>query len=145
MNVTRWFVLVLIVIGAISMHAKADSTYVELEAESVLMRYFDALTQGDVFSMRRLMGGQLLETRSKLLENPGYPAYLGEMYARANFSVENIQLTGHGDVLIDVLISFEPEDGGAAHRQYLMRIEPASEGVAETGFRVHVETTPGNL
>jgi hypothetical protein len=113
----------------------------ESEAERVLLRYFDALSQGDTLTLRSLMDGRLLETRSRLLDNPAWPAFLVETFAGATFSIDRIETLSEAEIAIEATIVFGEDD--TIPRRFLLRGESAPADARET-FRIHDESGPGS-
>jgi hypothetical protein len=95
----------------------------EAAAREVLLLYFNALSQGDVGTLRSLMGGALLEKRSRLLDNPTYPAHLVKTYGAARFVINKIETLGTADIAIDASIISTPDE--VLKRRYLLRKEMA--------------------
>jgi hypothetical protein len=91
----------------------------ESEAEAVLIHYFDALSQGDVFTLRSLMAGDLLKKRSLLLNNPTYPAFLISTFGNVRFRIDNVELSSSTSVIIDASI-IDTQDN-IAQRRYILR------------------------
>ena len=111
----------------------------ELEAKGVLHHYLDALKQGDTHTLRSLMAGDLLDSRSMLLENPLWPGYLGSAFGNAQFSVQDMETSGPNEVRIDVLIQYGADDF-SLRRFVLRRDDPDLGGSAP--FRVMEEHDP---
>lgn len=131
--------LLILVLSMSSLSAHAQGT-AESEAEGVLLRYFDALSQGDTLTLRSVMGGTLLETQSPLLDNPAYPAWLVETFAGARFSIDSVETLSEVEVAIEASIVFGVDD--AIPRRYLLRRE-ITESDALGAFRIYDETGPG--
>ena len=130
---------------AIALFAIGPSVYLsaqgqpELGAQTVLERYFDALSQGDVGAMQSLLGGQLLNEQSGLLQNPTYPTFLQEMYGSARFTIERTVTATDTDVVIDVSIAMG-RDNSSQRRFFLQKVQA---GAGEVGtFLIVAETEP---
>jgi len=93
-----------------SMSPTSAATPDELQAEATLMRYFDALKQGDTSALKSLLGGRLLQKRLALLNNPTYPGHLINVYQNAQFYINGQQTTANGRVKITATISFDQQD-----------------------------------
>jgi hypothetical protein len=102
-------------------------------AKAVLMRYFEAMSGGDVRTMRRLMGGDLLAKRSPLLGNPTFPAYLQQTYGGAEFSIDKVERLGPADVGIEAEITVNDE---TLARRFLLRKD------RKGAFFIYGETDP---
>lgn len=119
--------------------ASAPQSEDAIEAQAVLLRYLDALTQGNTGVLRSLLGGDLLEKRRRLLENPTYPAYLTDTYGSARFSIDNIEDRSPANVAIDVSIIIDQTK--ISQRRFLLQKEQSPAG-ADTPFRIFGETNP---
>lgn len=80
-------VLLINVGGSKTIFSQQAQTTDEIEAENVLMSYFDSLTTGDTETIINLLGGDLLKKRTALLNNPDYPEFLRNMYSNAFFEI----------------------------------------------------------
>lgn len=134
--------LLLLAISFLPPGMSASWDAAELEAKGVLLRYFDALSQGDTITLRSLMAGNLLESRRLLLGNPLWPGYLGSEFGSAEFSVERTQATGPDEVSIDTRIVFAEDD--YVVRRFVLRRQDGSAAVPSP-FRVFEEYDPGLL
>jgi hypothetical protein len=136
MMMTRVLLLLVLFLAAGPVALADASSEAEAEARTVLLRYFDALTQGDVSTLRSLMGGELLEKRSRLLDNPTYPEYLVETYQQARFEIERYAVMNEDSIAIDAVIVF-PTDESMVKRFLLTRA--ANGGQSGPRYRVHDE------
>lgn len=80
------------------------------EAESVMNQYFGALVNGDVTTLKALLGGGLLKKRSRLLDNQDYPGYLAATYVNATFEMLNFDTSAPNTVLVEALIRFGQDE-----------------------------------
>lgn len=96
----------------------------EAAAEAALTRYFDALSQGNVITLRSLMAGELLTKRSPLLDNPTYPTFLINTYGNASFQINTVKSLSPSTVTINASIIFDQND--ISQRQYLLRKDTSS-------------------
>jgi len=119
--------------------ASAPQSKHAVEAQTVLLRYLDALAQGDTDVVRSLLGGDLLEKRRRLLENPTYSGYLIDTYGSARFSIDNIEDRSPDSVAIDISVIID--QATISQRRFLLQKEqsPAS---ADAPFRIFGETNP---
>lgn len=115
----------------------ASVSAMEAEAGSVLLRYFDALSQGDTVSMRSLMGGELLDKRSRLLDNPGYPGHLISTYGRAQYTVIDYTTLNDTTVSIDATITLSPEE--TVKMRFLLKKETGPDMITPR-FLIYDET-----
>lgn len=111
----------------------------EIEARGVLLRYLDALRQGDTHTLQALMAGDLLVSRTLLLANPQWPDYLGSTFGDAEFKVERIETAASGRVAIEVSIAFRDDD--LMVRRFVLKREAG--GRSHSLFRVVEEHDPG--
>lgn len=133
----------ILILGLSSINALAVAgAQDEMEAQAVLTRYFDALSQGDTLTLRSLMGGDLLEKRSRLLDNPSYPAFLVETYGSARYSIDNMEIISPTDIAVEASITFDQES--TAQRRFLLRKEPSDNGAAGNYliYRDDIKTAP---
>ncbi len=107
-------------------------------AESVLTRYFAALSQGDTLTLRSLMGGSLLEKRSLLLDNPTYPAHLTSTYGQALFRINSYATFDDNSVSISATIDLSPDE--SINKRFLLKRELRSDMVSPQ-FLIIDETT----
>jgi hypothetical protein len=110
----------------------------ESDAAAVLTRYFDALTQGDVLTLRSLMAGELLKKRSRLLDNPTYPAFLINTYGNARFQIDTVKSIGQSALTINASIIYDQDN--ISQRQYLLR-DDSSSGIS-SAFRIYDDRSP---
>ena len=89
------------------------------EADLVMNRYFDALVNGDVITLKTLLGGDLEEKRAQLLNNPDYGSYLINTYMNAEFQILGYHNSGPDTIAIDVLISFSRNE--FIRKRYLLK------------------------
>ena len=109
----------------------------EAEAGSVLLRYFDALSQGDTAALRSLMGGTLLDKRSSLLDNPAYPGHLISAYGQARYTITGYSSLDDTTVSIDATITLSPEE--SIKKRFLLKMEAGSAMITPR-FLIYDET-----
>jgi len=97
------------------------------EAESVLFSYFTALQTGDVEALGWILGGELRDSMSALLENPDYGSDLVRDYGGADFEIVDLQSLDSGDVVATVDTLLPPYER-LRHRLTLRR-GGSSEGI----------------
>jgi hypothetical protein len=103
--------LFLALLSGLSATGAATSEYAEgIEAKEVLVRYLDALRQGDTITMRSMMSGSHLERHLPLLRNPTWPAYLAETYGATEFSIGRVRSVGANEFVIEAATLHGPED-----------------------------------
>lgn len=123
-----------------SIHTVSSSTLSgpETEAGAVLLRYFDALTQGDTATVRALMGGDLLEKRSRLLDNPTYPTHLINTYGQAHFEINRYNTLDNDTISIDATIFLSPDE--SIKKRYLLKKELQT-NITRSQFLIYEEST----
>jgi hypothetical protein len=109
----------------------------EAEAGTVLIRYFDALTQGDVTALRTLLGGDLLRKRSGLLDNPTYTGHLINTYGQARYKINSYTTLGEGLVSIEATISLSADE--SINKRFLLKREGGADMITPQ-FRIYDET-----
>jgi hypothetical protein len=114
----------------------AASSADEAEARAVLLRYFDALAQGDVLTLRSLLGGDLLEKRYRLLNNPSYPAHLVETYKQAHFRIDQYTVLNEDTIAAEVVIVLSPDEN--VEKRFLL-IREARSGLADSRYLISDE------
>ena len=109
----------------------------EMEAESVLMSYFDSLITGDTERIINLVGGDLLEKRTALLNNPNYSEFLRNMYSNAIFTIVGHKQIKENKVMInaEVLLS-----QGRVMRLEFLLVKQATPSDLITTFRIYDES-----
>lgn len=108
------------------------------EAESVMNQYFAALVNGDVVTLKLLLGGDLLKKRSRLLDNPEYPGYLSSTYTNAAFRLLNINSADPDFVQVDALITFNQDE--VIRKRYTLRKSLPQNGI--TVYQIVREASP---
>ena len=73
--------------------------------EEVIENYFTALQTGDTVEIRRLLGGNLLKSRARLLTNPTYPLTLIEWYRGASFAITGTYIVDANNVSVETSVS----------------------------------------
>ena len=122
---------------AINPAAALSLTAQESDAETVLMKYFDALSQGDVMTLRSLMAGELLAKRAALLSNPTYPSFLAGTYGTARFQIDSVKTVNTSTIEIDASIIFDQDNNSPRH--YLLRDEASGTNLNPI-FRIYEDT-----
>lgn len=79
-------------------------TRLEENAQKLVSQYLTALIQGDTELLLDIIGGDLLESRRRLLQNPDYSTYLTDVYADATVSVTGSRQLTASSVAVDVVI-----------------------------------------
>jgi hypothetical protein len=114
-----------------------DPSGQEAEAGTVLIRYFDALTQGDVTALRTLLGGDLLRKRSGLLDNPTYTGHLISTYGQARYKINSYTTLDEGLVSIEATIRLSPDE--SINKRFLLKREEGSD-MTTPQFHIYDET-----
>jgi len=74
-------------------------------AQSVVDRYFQALSQGDTEALEELLGGRMWERTARRMINPNYSSFLQEQYASAHHSIEETRVLedeGRVEVIVEL-------------------------------------------
>lgn len=82
----------------------------DYEARSIVLTYLDALSQGDVFTIKQLLGGDFLEQRRNSLDNPSYANLLSKRYSLATSSIVGTQQINQHHLAVDALIELSPDE-----------------------------------
>ena len=99
----RLTIIVVYMILLCSSVATAD-TRLEENAQNLVSQYLTALIQGDTELLLDSIGGDFLESRRTLLQNPDYSAYLAEVYTDARVSVTGSRQLTANSVAVDAVI-----------------------------------------
>ena len=105
----RLAIIVIYMILLCSSVATAD-TRLEINAQTLVSQYLTALIQGDTELLLDSIGGDLLENRRTLLQNPDYSSYLAEVYTGAIVSVTGSRQLSASSVAVDVVIEKSIDD-----------------------------------
>lgn len=81
-----------------------------VEGVDVLTRYLSALSRGDTDEARSLMGGELLQKRRRLFNNPEYRKYLVERYKNAHLEILGVQYLDNNKINVSVRTQLENGD-----------------------------------
>jgi hypothetical protein len=82
--------------------ADADASDPLAQAERVVSAYLGALVQGDLETIRQLLGGSFLRKKEMLLNNPDYSARLVELYSGASYEITRLEGEVDGRSAVDV-------------------------------------------
>jgi len=88
--------------GQSAAHSEAASPADMTQARSVVEAYLGALVQGDLASIRQLLGGRFLRKKEQLLNDPEYSARLVELYSGTSYEITRIGGTVDGRITVDV-------------------------------------------
>jgi len=88
--------------GQSAAHSEAASRADMVQARSVVEAYLGALVQGDLASIRQLLGGTFLRKKEQLLNDPEYSARLVELYSGASYEITRIGGEADGRITVDV-------------------------------------------
>jgi hypothetical protein len=95
-----------------------DALYSEIVNET-MVPYFEALKNGDVSTLQRLISGRMFERNKVLLEqNTEYPEFLRNYYRNVTFEVEKAENFGD-DILVMVALEFPGQE--PASFKYILR------------------------
>ena len=82
----------------------------EDDARSIVITYLDALSQGDIFTIKQLLGDDFLDQRRNALDNPSYPTFLSNRYSLASSSIVRTQQISQNQIAVDALIQLSPDE-----------------------------------
>ncbi len=85
-------------------------TIEEIEAEDVLISFFNALVKHDTSAIERLLGGKLLAKRKNLLNNPDYSEFLRGKYSNASFEIVRAKGNKKNRMKIDAKIILNDQE-----------------------------------
>ena len=86
-----------------STSASADAN-MEVNSQNLVSQYLAALIQGDTGLLLDVIGGDLLESRRTLLQNPDYSSYLAEVYTDASMTVTGSRQLTANSVSVNAVI-----------------------------------------
>jgi hypothetical protein len=109
-------------------------------ANSVVNNYFIALSQGDTVTIKSLLGGDLLEKRKRLLDNPTYREQLISIYHNAHLNITN-NVISNDSIAIDSVITLN--SGETLSRRYLLRKDFSSGATGR--YIIYSESAPEEL
>jgi hypothetical protein len=132
--------LVLFGITVTSYSQAASLSADQSAANSVVNSYFIALSQGDTVTIKSLLGGDLLEKRKRLLDNPTYQGQLTSIYNNARLNITS-NVISNDSIAIDGVITLN--SGETLHRRYLLR-KDFSSGAAGR-YIIYSESAPEEL
>ena len=87
-----------------------DNPLSDIEAESVVSTYLSALHQGDTVTIKQTLGGDLLEARGSLLDNPSYANRLSKMYSTASSNIVRVSYIDAQHIAVDATIELSPDE-----------------------------------
>ena len=87
-----------------------DNPLSDIEAESVVSTYLGALQQGDTVTIKQTLGGDLLEARGNLLDNPSYSNTLSRIYSAANSNITRVSYIDAQHIAVDAVIELNPDE-----------------------------------
>ncbi len=82
----------------------------EIEAQAVLVSFFNALVEYNTKKIETLLGGKLLEKRKGLLNNPDYSEFLMAKYSNAGFEILRIKGNKKNKIEIDAKIILNDQE-----------------------------------
>jgi len=128
-----WFIPLFLVAAGASQAVSED------DAKQTLLRYLEAQRQGDIITMKSLLVGNILETKSPLLSNPAYPEYLSQTFANVDFSVNWTKRLAPTELLIEASIIYR--HGDTMTRHYLLR-NIAEDDIGDSRFMIYDKYDP---
>lgn len=100
----KYKLVVVIYMSLLCSPVATGDTRLEAKAQSLVSQYLTALIQGDTKLLLDIIGGDLLESRRTLLQNPDYSTYLAEVYTDASVSVTGSRQLTVNSVAVDAVI-----------------------------------------
>ena len=100
----KYKLVVFIYMSLLCSPVATGDTRLEAKAQSLVSQYLTALIQGDTKLLLDIIGGDLLESRRTLLQNPDYSTYLAEVYTDASVSVTGSRQLTVNSVAVDAVI-----------------------------------------
>lgn len=138
-SIGRIFILfIFISIAVINYSHAASLTRDQLEADAIVNNYFSALTQGDTNTIKSLLGGDFLEKRKRLLDNPTYPEHLIGIYNNARIDITN-NVISNDSITVDTVITLN--SGETMNLKYILKKDSTRGG----RYTIHSELTPEDL
>ena len=107
------------------------------EATAVLESFLNAQTAGDTETIKESLGGDLLEKRLSLLNNPDYASFLYNMYKDAFFEILNYKSIGKESIQIDVKINLNENE---SQRMRYLLIKKSTPQDSTPRFRIYSQT-----
>ena len=117
--------------AAMNVNAMQDNTPITVEANAVVSQYFVALSNGEVKTIRQLLGPKLLQRRVRLLSNPTYSSRLREIYRDSEFTITEHQVMDNATVSVNVEVTLS----GAEKNRYRFVLKK----VGQSGMRIFEE------
>lgn len=74
------------------------------EAVDVVKVFLNALIGGDTQTIRESLGGDLLNKRKKLLDNPNYAMFLEDTYGDARFEINDCKRINMGRIMVSATV-----------------------------------------
>lgn len=99
-----WSVLMF---GQSAAHSEAATPADMAQARSVVEAYLGALVQGDLASIRQLLGGTFLKRNEMLLNDADYSAKLIEIYSAATYEITSLKGVRGSKVEVDVTLNMD--------------------------------------
>ena len=90
--------------------ATQAAPFSEADAKSVVLRYLDALSQGDTQTIKQLLGDEILESKGIILDNPNYSNMLSKMYGLASYDVIGTSVVDEQNIAVDTVINLSPDE-----------------------------------
>jgi hypothetical protein len=121
--------------------AAPASSVNDAQVSLVMDQYFGALVNGDIATLKSVLGGDLLKKRSSLLDNPDYSGYLSATYMNATFKILSIETSKPDTVTVDALITLDQDE--SIRKQYVL-IKSTTQDVVTT-YHIVSEISPAGM
>jgi len=90
--------------------AQEQSAPSDEQARAAVATYLDALAQGDTFTIKQLLGGDYLQQRQSILDNPSYSNLLSARYSVATSHILATQQINQSQMAVDALIELSKQE-----------------------------------
>jgi len=109
----------------------------QIEARGVLESFLNAQAAGDIEIIKESLGGELLEKRLRLLNNPDYSSFLMDVYKNASFEIFNYTNLKKDSIQIDVKIDFNEQE---SRQIRFLLIKKSTSQDSTPKFRIYSQT-----
>lgn len=135
-----FIIMSLLLISTASVSA-TDSQEQRVQVRQLIESYLKAVMVGDTSAAKALLAGNLLAKNQALLDSEGYGAVLADIYAIAEYSIEDIAKGNNGEWWVNVEIAISPND--KMKSQYIVADESEpSAASAEGKYKIIDEIKP---
>ena len=108
----------------------------KVEAEDLLFRFLDAQIEGDTGSIKKMLGGNLLNKRKKLLNNPSYPDFLRRTYKNACLQIIDCKRLQKNTIQVNTIIIMNENE--SIHVNFIL-VKESLQSNSGLSYRIHSE------